>query len=46
MEALVPRLSDDDCELVFNTLTEILKKYFSEEEYHRLFLKDTPSPER
>ena len=37
MEALVPRLSDDDCELVFNTLTEILKKYFSEEEYHRLF---------
>jgi hypothetical protein len=46
MEVLVPRLSDDDCELVFNTLTEILKKYFSEEEYHRLFLKDTPSPER
>jgi len=42
MEALVPRLSDDDREMIFNMLTEILKKHFSEDEYHRLFLKDTP----
>ncbi len=44
MQALVSRLSDDDRELVFNMLTGILKKYFSEDEYHRLFLKDAPSP--
>jgi hypothetical protein len=42
MEALVPRLSEDDRERIFNMLTEILKEYFSEDEYHRLFLKDTP----
>jgi len=44
LEALVPRLSDDDCELLFNMITGMLKKYFSEDEYHRLFLKDTPAP--
>jgi len=44
MEALVPRLSDDDRELLFNMLTEILKKHFSEDEYHRIFLKDPPVP--
>lgn len=43
MEALVPRLSDDDRERIFNMLTEVLKEYFSEDEYHRLFLKDIPS---
>jgi hypothetical protein len=42
MEALVPRLSDEDREHIFNMLTGVLKKYFSEDEYHRLFLKDTP----
>lgn len=42
MEALVPRLSGDDRELIFNMLTDVLKKYFSEDEYHRIFLKDTP----
>lgn len=44
MEALVPRLSDDEREQLFDMLTEILKKHFSEEEYHRLFLKDPPVP--
>ena len=44
MEALVPRLSDEDRELIFNMLTRTLKKYLSEDEYHRLFLKDTPPP--
>jgi hypothetical protein len=44
MKALVPRLSDDDCELLFNMLTGMLKKYLSENEYHSLFLKDTHSP--
>ena len=42
METLVSRLSDDDRERIFNMVTEILKEYFSEDEYHRLFLKDTP----
>jgi len=44
MEALVPRLRDEDCELLFNMITGVLKKYFSEDEYHRLFLKDIPAP--
>jgi len=44
METLAPRLGDDDCELLFNMLTGMLKKYFSEDEYHRIFLKDTHSP--
>jgi hypothetical protein len=44
VEALIPRLNDDDRELLFNMLTGILKKHFSEDEYHSLFLKDTPFP--
>ena len=44
MEALVPRLSDDEREQLFDMLTEVLKKHFSEDEYHRLFLKDPPVP--
>lgn len=43
---LCRRMSDQDLEALFNHLGNLLRKYLSEEEYHRLFLKDetTDSP--
>ena len=40
LEALVPRLGSDDIEQIVALLTGMLKKHFSDEEYHRIFLKD------
>jgi len=40
MKALVPRLSDEALNEVFSMITRLLKRYLSESEYHRLFLKD------
>jgi hypothetical protein len=34
------RMSDEDLETLFNILAGLLKKYLSDEEYHRVFLKD------
>jgi hypothetical protein len=34
------RMSDGDLEALFNQLTRLLKRYLSEEEYHKFFLKD------
>ena len=34
------RMSDEDLETLFNTLAVLLRKYLSDEEYHRVFLKD------
>ena len=38
--ALVSRMSDEDLEAVFNQLSDLLRRHFNEEEYHRLFLKE------
>lgn len=40
MQTILNRISDHDLELLFETICTLLKKYLTEEEYHRLFLKD------
>lgn len=44
IKVLRERMSDEDLEALFNHLTRLLKSYLTEEEYHRLFLKDPSSP--
>jgi len=40
MELLRTRLTDDDCESIFDLLSSLLRKHLTEPEYHRLFLKE------
>ena len=40
MQTLIPRLSEDELEEIYLFINSILKKHCSEDEYHRLFLKD------
>jgi len=40
MALIKDRMSDSDMETLFDLLTGLLKRYLSEEEYHRVFLKD------
>lgn len=40
MKALLPRLSDQELEDIYDWVNTYLKKHISENEYHRLFLKD------
>jgi len=40
MQLIRERMSDEDLEALFNQLTQLLKRYLSEEEYHEYFLKD------
>jgi hypothetical protein len=40
MKAMIPRLPDDELARFFDIITELLKKYLTELEYHSLFLKD------
>lgn len=40
MKAFVPRLNSEDLEQIYNMVNFFLKKYFSEDEYHDIFLKD------
>jgi peptide methionine sulfoxide reductase MsrA len=42
MEKMIQRMSEEDLEALFLTMTRMLKKYLSEDEYHELFLKDEP----
>ena len=42
MASLVKRLSDEELTEIFDLVSRLLKKHFSEPEYHRLFLKDEP----
>jgi hypothetical protein len=37
---LVRRMTDAECQDVFDMLGGLLKKHLSEDEYHQLFLKD------
>ncbi|MFC1535073.1 cytoplasmic protein [Thermodesulfobacteriota bacterium] len=37
---ILSRMSDTDMEGLFNLLGRLLKKYLTEEEYHRQFLKE------
>lgn len=40
LELMRERMSNEDLEALFNQLTQLLKRYLSEEEYHEYFLKD------
>jgi len=40
MQALAPRLSDEEINEVFTILTRLMRRHMKDEEYHRLFLKD------
>ena len=40
MSILLPRMSDEEIESVFNLLSDTMRKHLEEEEYHRYFLKD------
>jgi hypothetical protein len=40
METILNRMSDDDLAEVFEITSKMLKKYLTEPEYHRLFLKE------
>ena len=40
MAMIRERLSEEDLKSLFDLLGGLLKKYLSEEEYHRVFLKD------
>ncbi len=40
LDALVPRLQDDDIAATVDFLTGIMRKHLSEKEYHSLFLAE------
>lgn len=40
MEKLLNKLSDEELETLFNMMTKLLKKYLTDADYHRMFLKD------
>lgn len=40
MHTLAPRLSEEDLAGLFDTASRMLRRYLSEPEYHRLFLKE------
>ncbi|MBF0119293.1 MAG: cytoplasmic protein [Desulfobacterales bacterium] len=40
MEKLISRISDEELDEIFSMITKLLRRYLSEEEYHKLFLKD------
>ncbi len=40
VRTLVPRLSDEEINHCFALISDLLRKHFNDEEYHRLFLKD------
>lgn len=42
MEILRSRLSDEEIHGVVDFITGLLKRHLTEDEYHRLFLKDSP----
>jgi hypothetical protein len=44
MKVLVPRLSDLEMGDMFDRISALLSKHLTEEEYHRLFLKEKRNP--
>ncbi len=40
MAAILKRMTDEDLGELFDVVSKMLKKYLSEPEYHKLFLKD------
>jgi hypothetical protein len=46
MEALLPRLSEEELDVFFRLVAATLKKHLSDVEYHDLFLKQSPAQSR
>jgi len=40
LQALIPRLGDDEIEHLVNQLTGLMRHHLSKDEYHQLFLND------
>jgi len=40
MQSLLPKLSRAELQELFETMNRLMKNHLSEEQYHRLFLKD------
>ncbi|KIX15809.1 hypothetical protein [Dethiosulfatarculus sandiegensis] len=40
MRKILPRMEQKDLDTVFELISELLRKHFSEPEYHAVFLKD------
>ena len=40
LRALVPRLTDEELNGLFETMSGLMRKHLNEKEYHGLFLKD------
>lgn len=40
MKVFIPRLGDSELEEIYNMIHKMLKKHFTEDEYHNFFLKD------
>ena len=40
LRTLIERMDDNELEYVFEYINVLLKKHFSEDEYHSVFLKD------
>lgn len=40
MEIILKRMSDDDLKELFEIISKALKKYLSEDEYHKFFIKE------
>jgi hypothetical protein len=40
VKALVPRLSDQEITQLFELMSQLMRKYLTDDEYHHLFLKD------
>jgi hypothetical protein len=40
MKTVLPRMTDEDLDALFEVMGKMLRKYLTEPEYHRLFLKD------
>lgn len=40
MGTILRRMTDEDLEALFEMVARMLRRYLTEEEYHRLFLKD------
>jgi hypothetical protein len=40
MDLIRKRMSQEDMEELFNLISRLLKRYLTEEEYHRYFVKD------
>ncbi|MFH0787691.1 MAG: cytoplasmic protein [Pseudomonadota bacterium] len=40
LASLIPRLSDQEIQEIFDLISRLLKTHLKEDEYHRLFLKE------